>query len=148
MAIPSNYQAFCEKWFPVLYKAEDISNLLGLDLATVKTWLKMINGDAHHLWVTHHDLVEFIKDHYGPSNVPTSRQDLPEQGLWLVEERGWFFDNRYSKYRWVDPETNLNHTLRTALQIELFRCQFRNSSGVIDVELLRVEPTATETNSS
>jgi hypothetical protein len=109
-----------QPWQPLLYTDTEISYRLHIHIQMAAQWVRMINGDNSPR-VTHHDLVELIKDQNSISAIPTSPQQLPLSGRWLVEERGWSFTTSYEKYRWIDTQTSLRHTLRVALKIELDR---------------------------
>lgn len=112
-------------WQPKVYTVFALAELLKISLDEALLIRAEINmGPDERLisdMVAHHDLVTYLKDDYAIAEVPDTTVELPRQGLWLCQQRGWTLNLRRMQYRWTDPETNLSHMLRQALMIEMVR---------------------------
>jgi hypothetical protein len=126
-------------WEPKIYSAPQLAELFKISERAALRIILNINGltVAQFPWVTHHDLVQYLRDTLAVSEVPDHAEELPPQGLWLIEN-GWSLDPSRTVFRWVSPDDRGGrYALKTALALELYAQQTNHEESqtdIIDVE--------------
>jgi hypothetical protein len=111
-------------WQARVYKFSDLMELFRLSSSFSKRVIIDCNGDfsyyKHGLdWVSHHDLIHYLRDLVTPAETLESLEELSTHGKWLLSQ-GWLMDKDRTYYRWISPNDPLSHyTLRVAVKEQL-----------------------------
>ena len=139
MDIGARRKLLASPWLPKLYLVDELAQMLRIPVQEAADLILSVNaGDVQKNFVTHHDLVTFLRDMVLITEVPEHEEEVSAHGRWLLV-LGWGIDTRRSVYRWIDsesPNPNLRFSLRGALQIQLIRLNtaVQEEDAPIDVE--------------
>lgn len=133
-------------WEPKSHDIETLVHDFGMSRGEGLQIIRDVNaGQVEPVdFVTHHDLVAYLRDLTSIAVIPEHREEISTHGHWLIE-KGWSIDLQRSKFRWIDPsEPSRRMTLSNALFRQMLRertVAVEGPNDVIDAEFVVRTPS-------